>query len=352
MTDLVMNLIRPPNSIFGGARSVVRQVRRFVALFFDLFFRYWSGSVRFIQRVHAFEMEIPINTMTKPEPGDHGGCNTFVRSARNSGIDAIKGGAILLVVLGHAIQSKVSGFENNLLFRIIYSFHMPLFMILSGWFAAPEKIRKLKRTAIRLVLPVCSWYLILYVVEMQYRTIPFVEYVKRWIISPDVGLWFLWVLFLCHLWLVPVRRLEAWIGLAAYFVGGIVLCAIPISALGLKLTKYYFLFFAIGYLAARYWKYIVSYSRVAIAVSLLMYSLAFHYWHFKASGLPPLRVVLAGHQFDLTWYLFISARLVCAVSGSVLFAYLVAKLVVHSPAGVLFAWLGTLTLEYIQFISP
>lgn len=45
-------------------------------------------------------------------------------------IDVLKGFAILLVVLGHAIYETYS--ENNIVFRMIYSFHMPLFMFLSG----------------------------------------------------------------------------------------------------------------------------------------------------------------------------------------------------------------------------
>lgn len=53
--------------------------------------------------------------------------------------DIIKGIAIILVVLGHCIQFG-SAFSTNLLFFkssifiAIYSFHMPLFMLISGYF--------------------------------------------------------------------------------------------------------------------------------------------------------------------------------------------------------------------------
>lgn len=46
-------------------------------------------------------------------------------------IDFAKGTAIYLVVLGHVIQYIFP--ENALLFKIIYSFHMPLFFVLSGF---------------------------------------------------------------------------------------------------------------------------------------------------------------------------------------------------------------------------
>lgn len=53
-------------------------------------------------------------------------------------IDTAKGVAIILVVIGHVVQSyhNVHQYENSFLFnfshRLAYSFHMPLFMIVSG----------------------------------------------------------------------------------------------------------------------------------------------------------------------------------------------------------------------------
>ena len=51
-------------------------------------------------------------------------------------IDSLKGWLMILVVLGHAIQSSLGDacFQNHL-WNIIYSFHMPAFMAISGWFA-------------------------------------------------------------------------------------------------------------------------------------------------------------------------------------------------------------------------
>lgn len=50
--------------------------------------------------------------------------------------DFLKGFAVILVVWGHAIQYCYGGteeFYENPLFKFIYSFHMPLFMIISGY---------------------------------------------------------------------------------------------------------------------------------------------------------------------------------------------------------------------------
>lgn len=50
--------------------------------------------------------------------------------------DSLKGWLILLVILGHAIQSTLgANCDNSHLWNLIYSFHMPAFMAVSGWLA-------------------------------------------------------------------------------------------------------------------------------------------------------------------------------------------------------------------------
>ena len=51
-------------------------------------------------------------------------------------IDYAKGLAIMLVVIGHLLQYNFSGTSSKGLFDLIYSFHMPLFMFLSGYVAS------------------------------------------------------------------------------------------------------------------------------------------------------------------------------------------------------------------------
>lgn len=50
------------------------------------------------------------------------------KSGRIEYIDLLKGIAIILMIVGHTFKTQ------NVLFRIIYSFHMPLFAIISGYF--------------------------------------------------------------------------------------------------------------------------------------------------------------------------------------------------------------------------
>ena len=59
-----------------------------------------------------------------------------MKDERNLTLDVVKGIAILLVLFGHIIQytsCNAFDFFENKLFIFIYSFHMPLFMLVSGY---------------------------------------------------------------------------------------------------------------------------------------------------------------------------------------------------------------------------
>ena len=60
-----------------------------------------------------------------------------MENSRNNFIDIIKGVAIFLMLWGHVIQYCVAktniDFYENWVFKFIYSFHMPLFMLVSGY---------------------------------------------------------------------------------------------------------------------------------------------------------------------------------------------------------------------------
>ena len=47
-------------------------------------------------------------------------------------LDALRGFAILLVVVGHLIQYNYQSALDDPIFNAIYSFHMPLFFFISG----------------------------------------------------------------------------------------------------------------------------------------------------------------------------------------------------------------------------
>lgn len=112
-------------------------------------------------------------------------------------IDNLKGFAIVLVVIGHVIQCMYAPgtYQDNVLFRYIYSFHMPLFMMLSGMTLNIHKRIPMEnlpkfigRRFLQLVVPFVVWGLI---TTNTSSVSPFYKI----FVQPDLSLWFLWTLF-------------------------------------------------------------------------------------------------------------------------------------------------------------
>lgn len=126
---------------------------------------------------------------------------------RISYIDQLKGIAIFLVVLGHLIGHNAG--SGNGLWTFIYSFHMPLFMFISGYLASVTSTEealswsKIGRTILKksrtLLLPSLTWgiaipYLLL---EKTETSLPSV--INDWLQIWGGGLWFLNTLFVLSL---------------------------------------------------------------------------------------------------------------------------------------------------------
>lgn len=118
--------------------------------------------------------------------------------------DLLKAFAITLVVAGHIVSSYHPMHYQAPVAKWIYSFHMPLFMILSGMFFRYTLDKPFKPMLVekcrRLLLPLVSWSVILLAVELAV-TKPIDEWVNgfgNWIAAggPLRGYWYLKCLFL------------------------------------------------------------------------------------------------------------------------------------------------------------
>lgn len=71
---------------------------------------------------------------------------------RNEQFDICKGIGIILMLIGHS--AVLTDNWSNLLFRTIFSFHMPLFFIISGYFFKPRSFKdNIKKSGKKLLLP-------------------------------------------------------------------------------------------------------------------------------------------------------------------------------------------------------
>ncbi len=201
---------------------------------------------------------------------------TTVRS-RDPFLDCLKGFAIATVVLGHTFQGATSDFDHYLPFRLVYSFHMPMFMFIAGMTASLGLLSRLRDApnfssyvsdtgakALRLVVPFITWAFIKYYMGQPdgYNPATWLLHILR---SPDDGLWFLWILFQCSCVMVVVTIVAQYVvGLLAArmpdkandLAGYIILIVVGLitnglihsgpNGLGFGMTKVYFIYFFAG----------------------------------------------------------------------------------------------------------
>lgn len=123
---------------------------------------------------------------------------------RNGYIDFLKGIAMFWVIFAHAIQygSGMDFFREemyweNIIFKTIYSFHMPLFISISGYlfyFSMKHNglIAAIKHR-LRLLIPICfSWSFILLGKELLFVSFNKGNLLKSLLVYFVTDFWFLW----------------------------------------------------------------------------------------------------------------------------------------------------------------
>ena len=148
-----------------------------------------------------------------------------MKSERNLYLDVLKAVSIVLVVFGHAIQYG-SGMEYlswgsclyNPVFSFIYSFHMPLFMLISGYlffFSTRNKTAKelIIAKAKQILIPLFCWSFVSLIVHII-KILAGVSTHKIslvWIFQTILsgfwgGPWFLWAIWWCSLIVIIGRK--------------------------------------------------------------------------------------------------------------------------------------------------
>lgn len=92
-----------------------------------------------------------------------------INRERDISFDFIKGVLIYLVVLGHSVHIEFIDISwNNTLFDIIYSFHMPLFVFISGYFLKTSLRKPFFEMAVskiqRLIIPTIIYTVLIYLI--------------------------------------------------------------------------------------------------------------------------------------------------------------------------------------------
>lgn len=205
--------------------------------------------------------------------------------------DALKGWLIILVVLGHAIQNTLGdACETNHIWNIIYSFHMAAFMAVSGYVAfrpgsnwGGQFVRQtICRRFRQLIVPFVLWTIIKQLVRGRVDLVEFGTY----LLYPDKGLWFLWVLFFINVifWAgtymaEKIKTKQDWVIVGICLVLVAVMVLFEVRMFGFQFIAYYFLFYSIGYFFHKYEDKVASSSVLLMVLLGICWAVLVWFWN-------------------------------------------------------------------------
>ncbi|GGJ82930.1 acyltransferase [Lentibacillus kapialis] len=166
---------------------------------------------------------------------------------RNAYFDNARLILIFLVVFGHVIQPFVDDSQGvNTLYLWIYTFHMPAFIFLAGFFAkGAGNISYVTKLAKKLLIP----YMIFQIIYTGYYFLIGKDGWQLEMFYPHWALWFLFSLFSWHMLLILFKKMPAAMGLSISV--GIGLIVGYFGEVGhmfsLSRTFVFFPFFLMGY---------------------------------------------------------------------------------------------------------
>lgn len=171
-------------------------------------------------------------------------------------LDLVKFFAICLVCIGHS-YAKVPTLESSVC-PIISSFHMPLFMLVCGYFSVHSLELSIKGLLLKkgkqLLLPTLSCTMLSFILGGHIR-------------DEIVGcVWFLKTLFICYL----IARLCRWCRMPIaliFFISWLVLLVIPYG--GTLQINFLYSYFIIGYLLHKWQDTIYRYRLSLFVCSVL-----------------------------------------------------------------------------------
>lgn len=194
-----------------------------------------------------------VNMHTEYSPDTTGG-------TRDTYFDSIKGLLIFLVVIGHALETDLSTRMTSNIYDFIYLFHMPLFILISGYFTKTNDKEKFWKGILKLFKLFILFDILHYVATFSY------PHSIEQLLTPGWSLWYLLSLIYFRIIVFFVdnqKKLNAHIFIICSMIVSISAGFIPFigrpgDPLSLSRTFFFFPFFLMGYYSEKIKIFIVS----------------------------------------------------------------------------------------------
>lgn len=265
--------------------------------------------------------------------------------SRNKHLDALRGLAIVLVVVGHAMDIGYGPRGFDLGHALIYSFHIPLLAFLSGWATIYSRSSGLKSIGGRfrtLMVPYLFWLVAFSAADAaKARSLSlWFDLIRAGLLDPFArnGLWFLYVLFICSVVFTLVRA--RWSSTRALVISAFVVSVLslillpwPSNWFGLARVGFLYPFLVGGFLIADKIETLRQHRRKVMAYSVVAYVLsAVWFWHGALATVWPTATALRWMTFPnagVSQSVVTLAGFVCAASAILVVTLLVSAVPVR-----------------------
>ncbi len=243
--------------------------------------------------------------------------------------DVIKCIAIILVVWGHCLQYFSSNqdvvYRENLTFDFIYSFHMPLFMMVSGYFALSVFRSGIIETVLKkgrqLYLPSVSTYFFVGLILIFVRQQQFLDSLKNLLWYCWSSYWFLKALFIFYVVttiFVIVWQKSKMSVIFLVILGGAI---IPTEWFDFVHCISMYPYFVLGILFHKYERWLFNHTKIIGCTALVIYLIMFFNWRISEYD-------MYVYLFDWDWSILniYVTRVLIGTSGSISFILIIRKL--------------------------
>ncbi len=235
-------------------------------------------------------------------------------------LDITKCFAIFCVILGHVIQQTFPGdpYHDSLLFQFIYSFHMPLFMVVSGYFMgkafAISPLQFLKKRSVQLLLPVLTFSVLFILFHNTiYTHLTGKESINFFTYLSGGWMWFLKYLFICSVIAYASKKIFRNDALAA-LLPTILLILLTRTTIFRLLP-----FLWLGYFLHKYNDRLFKRPSVTLINSLICFVFFLIFWKGDYDAAHRIIFFKEAVSFDVHNFIITLIRLGVGASGSIFF---------------------------------